>query len=1219
MTLLAQWKLQDSAANGTVVATVGSNANLQNANTNDIDVAGPGTLLTSGLDFGAANVYINLGNTSITQNKSILTVCGFFKADTANSGTKYIFNSNTGAGAGRLLIYMSSTGFLNVQARAGDAESDQVKTTSAEYDDGNWHHLAVVVNYAADTITIYIDGSSVSSTGTISFTASATGNTASSANYLATAGFAEFTGALADWRVYDSDESANLATIIAEKDADSTPPLLSSAVLGTDGETLTLTFDENVVVANALGLTFTPSGAAATLTYSSGSGTDTIEFTTSRTILEDETLTLAYSSTTGDIEDTIGNDLATFAAIDVGNASAQEEDGLGPDPVPPETFSTAYSLPVGGTTYEPTDSAALTTALAAAVGGDVIVLTAGVTYTGNFKLRDWGAGTDWIYIISSAMASLPAEGTRVDLDDIANMPTITATTNAPIHSDFGAHHYRLAGLRIVTSTTSDRLATIQFGYDGDFTVNATSLDEMVQHITIDRCVIGSTQNDYRLRHGVMLNVIYGAVVDSYIYNCKDSADAQAIFIHNSPGPFKVVNCFLEATGENIIVGGSDTTITGLVPSDLEFTGNYLFKRLDWLNIANSWTIKNLFELKNVRRVLCSGNVMENNWPDGQNGTAVLFTVRNQVGDYDNPWSVIKDVEFSNNIVTNTSLAFNITGEDDLHESAQTKRIKIHNNLVDVTGLLSAQPTFFQTGTGGLPIVDLTVTHNTCWMPEGIDGLDIDGTFAAFNFAYDGTNVDNLVCHSNIMMHGYYNANWARTSPTLHENNVWVMESVQGAQYDFMVDNFATNNPGDMMADPDLDSVGFTDWENGDWRLDELSDFYQQGTGGTDPGIDQDELEEETFGAVTGVWVAPPVNTAAPAISIFPYNTETISTTNGSWDNDPTSYTYQWRLADDGSGTGAADIVGETSSSLDLNGTYWGKYVRCVVTATNDEGSTSANATLFGSTWVYVFAPVAREEATYLEGEWDDFGSEDGVDLFNETIGDLPNDLIPFPLTFNASLAAKFRAPWFCVASEFNGEVGRETDAVGGCGATLISPRHVLMVQHCKPSAVYFKQTDGTEVYREIEWADWIHEDLAVGRLDSEVTTIDPVAVMAGGALLVGRDVALLEAGRFLSTTEIIVNSEFFYTSTIEGESGDSGHPVFAINGNQSILVGLMTSSGHGHSASDNIDRINAVLGLYDESLTLVTLPIGAGSGPATSPAINSTASPTNPPLVLFGA
>lgn len=368
-------------------------------------------------------------------------------------------------------------------------------------------------------------------------------------------------------------------------------------------------------------------------------------------------------------------------------------------------------------------------------------------------------------------------------------------------------------------------------------------------------------------------------------------------------------------------------------------------------------------------------------------------------------------------------------------------------------------------------------------------------------------------------------------------------------------------------------------------------------------------------------MAAPVNTAAPSLSILPYGTETFYCSTGTWTGTPTSYAYQWRIADDDAGSGAADISGATSSDIALTASYWAKYIRCIVTATNGDGSTAATATLFGDSWVYVFAPVAKGAVEILEGDWDDFATEDGVDIFNETIGDLTGDLIPFPLTFNVALNARFRAPWFSVASEFSGVTGRETNAKAGCGATLISPTHVLMVQHCRPSAVYFKQADGTEIYRTIEWYDWINNDLSVGRLDAEVTTIDPVPVLVLGTAAVGKYGAMLEAGRFLSRVQVTGNSEYFDATPSVVEVGDSGHPVFLCYGDQPILVGIMSGVGTddiGHSATANIDRINAVLAVQGESLTLVSPQLGAVRGPSHRTSLSPVNTPINLPLTLMG-
>jgi hypothetical protein len=627
---------------------------------------------------------------------------------------------------------------------------------------------------------------------------------------------------------------------------DTTPPEYVSSSIASNGLTVTVIFNEAVVVPNAAGFTFTPSGGAATLTYVSGSGTTTINFTSSRAVELDETATIAYSSVSGNITDVALNDLATFGTTAVTNNSTY--DSSDPyTPEPPETFNTDYALPVGGTTHNVSTTAELTSALANAVGGDVIVLTAGVTYTGNFKLRDWGAGTDWIYIISSELASLPAEGERVAISDATNMPRLVSNSNAPLHSDFGAHHYRLVGIEIAAGTR-DHLTTVQFGYAGNFSTNASLESHLPHHITMDRCLIHSISDAHKLRHGLMFNGKYMAIVDSYVANCKDGSDAMAIFVHSGLGPYKIVNNFLEGTGENVIFGGSDTAIPNGIPADIEIRGNYFFKRLSWKNPSPNWTIKNSFELKNAQRIWTSGNVFENNWTDGQTGTMILLTVRNQSGN--NPWAKVTDLNFENNKMIYSSRFIGLTGEDDLQASDQTQRIRIHNNLgIEASPDNGTQPGFLQFATPNRPILYLTVTHNTFLSSDPDTWY---GPYSHTAFPSVALTVDHLIYQNNILAHGHYHHDWSKTANSTHSHNVLAMNPIS-SRYAVNKSIFAATYPGDFMADPGQAAIGFVDLDNGDYHLDVTSTYKGDGVGGVDPGCDIDELEAATAGAITGIW------------------------------------------------------------------------------------------------------------------------------------------------------------------------------------------------------------------------------------------------------------------------------------------------------------------------------------------------------------------------------
>jgi hypothetical protein len=104
-------------------------------------------------------------------------------------------------------------------------------------------------------------------------------------------------------------------------------------------------------------------------------------------------------------------------------------------------------------------------------------------------------------------------------------------------------------------------------------------------------------------------------------------------------------------------GGSDPSVPNLVPADIVVTNNFVSKRVSWK--TERWSVKNLIELKNARRVMISGNTFENNWDGAQPGFAILFTVRNQDGRC--PWCQVDHVTFERNIVRHVAAGIKILG------------------------------------------------------------------------------------------------------------------------------------------------------------------------------------------------------------------------------------------------------------------------------------------------------------------------------------------------------------------------------------------------------------------------------------------------------------------------------------------------------------------------------------------------------------------------------
>ncbi len=467
---------------------------------------------------------------------------------------------------------------------------------------------------------------------------------------------------------------------------------------------------------------------------------------------------------------------------------------------------------------------------------------------GNFRL-DNKAGSNWIYIRSSRFQELPRQGQRVRREHAQLMPKIVSPNSEPaIFTMFSAHNYRLVGLEISTAVNNYNLVLLGFGLSDIadpmwMKQMADTEAELPRHITFDRCYIHSTSDANRARTGLLADGKYIAIVDSYISNFKDTSDAQAIAVWQGTGPFKIANNHLEGSGENVLFGGENIQIPNALPSDIEFRGNYSFKRLEWLEAP--WTVKNSFELKAAQRVLVSGNVFENNWTDGQTGSAIVFTVRNQYGN--NPWATVRDVTFKHNIVRSTGRGFLISGEDDMNPSQRTERILIWNNILEnVTTLFSPYALFFQITTPGRPVLDLTISHNLL-----LHATDEIG-YSALAFANGNYQAENFIFDDNILTHGDYGLNplsqWDDKALNYSLSNNAIVRKPGEYYYTYLADQVSFDNhygPQNFNVDG-LANVGFTDFGQGDYRLKATSPYRGAATDGTDVGPDIDSLLANVF-------------------------------------------------------------------------------------------------------------------------------------------------------------------------------------------------------------------------------------------------------------------------------------------------------------------------------------------------------------------------------------
>ena len=290
-----------------------------------------------------------------------------------------------------------------------------------------------------------------------------------------------------------------------------------------------------------------------------------------------------------------------------------------------------------------------------------------------------------------------------------------------------------------------------------------------------------------------------AAADFYRVYRGTSAGGENRYLQSTPGATSIVY-----TGSGEITGTPPTT-------------------------GKRWNVKNLLELKNARRVLIDGNIFEHSWAASQKGYAILLTPRNQSGTA--PWSVVRDVTLTNNVIQHVAGGIDILGTDYEYPSQRTTSILIRNNLVyDVSSTWGAEHFLLMTGAP----VGVTVDHNTVHQEK------------MFVLA-DGDPIPSFVLTNNIAPHNQYGifgsgAGFGNSALAAYFPDAIVRRNAIGGA------NPSLYPPDNFYPDMATFNAQFLDVAANDFRLIAGSIFNGAGTDGKTLGVDFLALDAAMKGA-----------------------------------------------------------------------------------------------------------------------------------------------------------------------------------------------------------------------------------------------------------------------------------------------------------------------------------------------------------------------------------
>jgi hypothetical protein len=329
---------------------------------------------------------------------------------------------------------------------------------------------------------------------------------------------------------------------------------------------------------------------------------------------------------------------------------------------------------------------------------------------------------------------MPEMAVRVDPQQ-SNLAVIRAggINELPLQIKNRATKIRLSGIKFEpypgTPESAQNYYLLQIGE----AFAQTTVADNPTKIIVDHCVVDPPDN-IQVVHAVLNDGYKVSIISSWFGNVKTfgSQDSQAVFGLDGRGAHVYNNTYFEAASESIMYGGADNRINGMVPTNIEFRRCAFSKPVAWrqlppLSSGATLNEKNLFEIKNARRVYIEGSVFSNHW-DALRSQYYAITLKSAA---DSPgsgqgssWSVSEEIVLENNRISHVNGGVAVVRDffypGRIYDTLKPQHIRIINTLFDdlTAGRWGVNRTwtFYMAG-----VDDLLVDHVSV-----IDAIDTTG-------------------------------------------------------------------------------------------------------------------------------------------------------------------------------------------------------------------------------------------------------------------------------------------------------------------------------------------------------------------------------------------------------------------------------------------------------------------------------------------------------------